>query len=362
MNILGKQKLKAYDAENLKYLGVCLNRARSPKENIGEIPPLKVNTQGLERAVRALPKEDRETVEKFWGLTGGPNHSRKSGLKSDLAFVNMFKEAVKSMRKLFWIDYIRIYDENFEQLIQIVMKKTNKNGVTYLSDIEAIKYLVGFFILIWNGPKMSYEEDLLEFDTDFEEEDATCDEYAIIKDMCRILDGYPDNSVNLQLLVSFFEMMRFEDKLLAKNCVSIDISEDCKYTSEPEAIFEIKRKLGSSVSREPQINPKQIETVKTFCQIRRLKEQIFKYGAWNITSALIIGNTVNIQDFAKTMSKIYRYWSWGDKLEEFKIGEQIKLRVSTGIRNLDVYHIGGLEFTDPEEIDFLYISREMLPV
>ena len=358
---MGNKKLKAYDAENLKHLGVCVNRARPEIEGDKETPNIKVNLIGLEKAVKALPKKDRETIERFWGLNGGPNHSKKIGLtqKNDVAYQNMFKEAIQSFRKLFWVDYVNMYDENFNELVQIILKKVNKDNATKISDIEVIKYLIGFFILIWNGPKMSFEENLLEIDNDYENE-ATCDEYAIMKYMYVILKAYPDKSVNLKLLIEFFEMLDFQDKLVAKKSVGLEIEYDCRVSCESKAILETKKKMNIASVNAQGINPNQVETARVCTDIRRFKERAFKFGPWARTCELIIGNIIPIEEFMQIIAEIYKKWSWTDEFEKFSTGKKVAIRTSSEVRNLDIYNIGGLEFTDLEEVDFLYSNRNFI--
>lgn len=339
---MGKQRTKAYELEALENLGVTLAKA-SPPIGENEFPPIKANSDGLEKAIRMLPKKDRENVEKFWGLTGGTNHSKKVGLftSKDIAYQEMFNKAIKSMRKLYSISFLDMYDDNLKFFIYRLSRKVKNNAIYDISNLEVIKYIVMFFIFIWNGPRMSYEDDSMSIDSE-DYGDSTCDEYAMLKDACLILDNYPEGSFNLQLLISFIEMLDYQDMLVLKKSMGFDISEDC---SKLDGVLD-----GVTLS------PNEIECVNTFDKIRSFKEKIFGYGAWEVTNNLIVGNTVELQAFMNELNKVHRNWS---KIEEYKAGQK-RIRTSSEIRTLDVYNIGGLEFTDPNEICFLYLTLDFI--
>ena len=59
----------------------------------------------LEKAIKSLPKADRENIERFFGLAGGPNHSKKKATNKDIAFIKMREAALESVYKLFQIEY-----------------------------------------------------------------------------------------------------------------------------------------------------------------------------------------------------------------------------------------------------------------
>ena len=63
-----------------------------------------------------------------------------------------------------------------------------------------------------------------------------------------------------------------------------------------------------------------------------------------------------MDSFMEEMNKIHKNW---ESIEEYKVRQET-LMTSKEIRKLDVYNIGGLEFTDPDEIRFLYLERELI--
>lgn len=325
------KRLEAYNLEALKYLKKHVQQVRLRLDDAGKIPEMMVNLKGLEEAVKALPKTDKENIEQFWGLNGGTNHSKRllSTRPKDKAYIAMYNKARKSMRELFVLDYVKRYDDNLNLLIRQIIRKVDKEGVTGISDFEVMKYLLVFFIYIWNGPKMSFEDDFMSVDTRCAG-DSICDEYVMLQYIWLILNEYPDNSVNLQLIMDWLEMLDYQDMLMIKKSLNIELPEEC--------------------------NSKQIQKLRTYTEIREFKEKIFAYGAWDITTELIVGNPTNLELFVKELNKIRRNWS---RIRDYKVYER-KLKTINELRFLEVYNIGELEFTDPYEVMFLYLERNLI--
>lgn len=296
----------------------------------------KVNFDCLENAVRNLPREDRKNVEKFWGLTGGPNHSRKLGISNDIAFIQMRDVAISSMKKLFDLDYVFMYDEHLKAIVGQLMKKIKKDGIQ-ISDLDAIKYLLMFLVVLQNGPKMSFEEDPMSIDTACKD-NFMFDEYAVIERAYKKLKDWPDNCISLKLIKGMLEMLDFKDILSVQKSFGIPIPK--------EAIL-----IGYRYE--------EIETILSFGQMRNFKERVFSFGDWEVTTSLIFGNKdgeIKLGKFAECLNEIRKDWS---KIAKFKTGQK-KLRTSREIRTLDVYNIGGLEFTDIYEVMFLYLERNYI--
>lgn len=327
----GNKKVKAYVPVNLENFGksiILIRHERDGGENVFEF---KVNLEGLQKAVQTLPKDDRETVEKFWGLTGGPNHSKKlvNPNMKDTAFFQMRNKAIISLRKLLTLDYMIMYDENLTKLIDEVCKKVNKKGID-IPNMEIVKYLMAFSIYIDNGPKMCFEKEPMSIDSSLDDA-LLIDEYEVLKQISEEIDEYQDESINLRLLMGFFEMVDVRDMLIMKKSIGIKMTD---------------------------FNSKDIETVKSVLSIRNFKERLFPYGAWDVTSMLIVGDIkgINFDSFKDALNE--NSVDWIEKIETFKTNETKTLKTSKGIRTLSVYRVGELEFTDPHEVDFLYLYAE----
>jgi len=330
---LGNKKNQGYVPEALASLGKALELIRRPKKGVVGVPVLRVNLKGLETAVKAIPKKEREIIEKFWGLNGGTNHSKKiaSCPANDVAYINMRNTAVVALRTLLQLDYMIQYDEHLDFLIGKIASKINRDEEK-ISDLECSKYLMAFIIFVCNGPKMDFEDDPMVVDTDCDE-NASFDQYMMLEEIHQAIYKIPDRSINFQLLLNFFEMLDVKDAIAIQKSVGIEIPTEWEKT--------------------------EVEELKTIAQLRRFKERVFLYGPWNVTNGLIFGNyedRIKLEEFAKSIDVIRKNWS---KILDFRAGEQT-LRTTSEVRTLSVYNIGGLEFTDVYEVMFLYLERNLL--
>ena len=199
---------------------------------------------------------------------------------------------------------------------------------------------MGFLIYVDNGPKMSFEEDPMSIDTELNGA-FLFDEYELLHQMCEELARYPDKSINIKLLISFFDMLDFKDVLSIKKSIGVQIPRE----SLPD---EFKYEYIED-----------IEIVRSVSKIRAFKEKIFPYGAWEVTCALILGNAdekIKLDEVMKSMNSVRRDWS---RVANFKSGQK-SLQTASELRTLDVYNIGGLEFTDIYEVMFLYLERNFI--
>lgn len=329
---MGKKVTQAYILENLEYLAKSLVHIRDARSKGGYAA---INLDGLQKAIMTLPRKDRENIERFWGLKGGINHSKKlvSLTGKDVAFIRMSNDAIISLRTLFRLNFLYMYDENVKAMINILARKINKKGID-ISNIDAIKYLEVFLVILQNGPKMSFEEDPMAVDTETSDE-LTFDEYSIIKNAFNELRNIPEESINLKLIHDMLDMLDFKDILAIKKsfCIKVPKDETAKEFRDDE-----------------------IEEMYTLSQIRSFKERAFAYGCWDVATELILGNTdtsSNLDEFMVCLDTIRKDWS---KVVDFKVGQR-QLRTSHELRTLDVYNIGDLEFTDIYEVMFLYLER-----
>lgn len=330
---MGNKKTQGYVPEALASLGKALELIRRPKKGVVGVPILRVNLEGLQTAVKALPKKEREIIEKFWGLDGGTNHSKKisSCPANDVAYINMRNTAVVALRALLQLDYMIQYDNHLDLIIAKIASKINRDEEK-VSDLECAKYLMAFIIFVCNGPKMDFEDDPMIVDTDCNE-NASFDQYMMLEEIYGAIHKLPDGCINFQLLLNFFEMLDVKDAIAIQNSVGIPIPKEWQN--------------------------EEIEELKTIAQLRRFKERVFPYGPWNVTNGLIFGNhenRINLDEFAKSIDVIRKDWS---KILDFKCGEQT-LRTTSEVRTLNVYKIGGLEFTDAYEVMFLYLERNLI--
>lgn len=333
---MGKRRVAvAYDPDNLVFLAKHLGQLKYSRSEGGHAA---INVDGLETAIKALPRKDREKIENYWGLTGGTNHSKKlvNINSKDVAFIRQSEEAITSLRNLFRLDYMDLYDEDLKNMVYVLNRKMNKRGIN-ISDLDAVKYLVAFMVILQNGPKMSFEDDPMAVDTE-SSEGLTFDEFSVVKGAYKDFADFPDECINLKLIQDFLDMLDFYDTLTIKKSFCIEVPQK----EIPVWCWNME-----------------VEPIYSFGEIRNFKERIFQYGCWEVTTELIRGNVPEkekMREFMKCLDTIRKDWS---KIASFKAGQK-QLRTPHELRTLDVYNIGGLEFSDIYEVMFLYLERNLI--
>ena len=256
----------------------------------------------------------------------------------------MCKRAVEALKKMSNLELARTYDASVDRMINLVSKKINKDGVTDISNFDSVKYLMVFFIVIENGPKLSFEIDPM---TVKNVDKGFClDEYEALKELCEQLEGQPDKIINLRLIKNLLEMLGFKNQVTIRENFRIKSPE---LFSQDE--IQTLESLGVNISEITSI--KSIQEIMTFGSIRDFKESVFKYGAWEVTSQIIQGETKGLEDLKEELGRIYKHKDWVSRIEEYKTRDVKQIYISTGFVTLDIYRICGFEFTDPCEIDFL---------
>lgn len=328
-----RQQVK-YSRQALENMAFQLSCIRQPLKG-GMIPKIQIDLDELEKTIGTLSKKERELLEKFWGLIPGTtNHGKQINKKHDIAYQNMMKHTLEVMKKLLSIEYLYRYDQEAKHVVNEMLGKINKEGVEYVSDIDAIKYLILFLIFFVGGPRMLFEgkEDKINLK---EEENGHFDEYALLKvtweESGRVLQ---DKSIKLKLLIEAIRMFDLKDVVAMQRFVNLPISKD-DYDVETEVL-------------------------SSFKQIRLFKEKIFPYGAWDVSSSLIYGSEINDIDLTELVESFSMLRANWESIATFKTKQQITLYTSEGERQLDCYKIGKLTFTDIYEVMFLYVSRSLL--
>lgn len=215
-------------------------------------------------------------------------------------------------------------------LIDMLAAKIDK-GEMRISNLEAAKYLEAFVIFVLNGPKLNFENDPLKIDEEIQGECSLAD-WSLLRELCADINCLADKSINLKLMIDFLEFRNYIDSLIIKKSMEIELPVDC--------------------------DEEDVEVIRTYTQFREFKEKLFPYGPWNVTSILFIGDPkdeIKLEGFMEELNSIRKDWS----IEKYKTG-QMSLQTATELREFNVYTIGGLEFTDPEEVMFLYLERNLI--
>lgn len=330
-----KRQNVSYDRESLNQMALEINRIRRPMVE-GKIPHLQINLDDLEKTVKGLPVKEREKLEKFWGLVPGTIKRYKNPLfkiVGDLALKNMADDATRILFKLISIEYLYMFDGNARKLVNDFASKINKRGFEAMSDIDALNYLIIFFVFICGGPQMNYDNEKQKIQYE-KEKLGHFDKFGLLNAIWED-SGHklPDHSINLGLLISVIEMFELKDVIAMKKYVGLPISiEDSDIETEPTS---------------------------TFWDIRKFKERIFSQGEWVITNYLIYNQGSKKLDLSAFEEKIAELRSNWNTVYEFEV-ESSTMKTSEGEKRINIYKIGGLGFSDIYEVMTLYICRNYL--
>lgn len=339
---MGKNKKKDYDKSALKNLASHICHMRKPIEE-KLFPKLAIDIDGLEKAILQLERKERESLEHFWGLVPGTmDQSKRFYSKkrkaNDVAYMNMFEAMTEAAKKLLSIEMLYLYDKEVKRLISQIASKINKTDVEDISDIDAVKYLIIFWVFISGGPNMFYEQQGEEIETKYDES-GNFDQYALLKstweDSTNLLE---DHSINLKLLIETIQMFDLKD------------------------VIAMKRFAGLPISRW-ELEMESVEPLSNFGKVRKFKQKLFQYGEWEVTVHLIynngVGKKVKLQRFSNQFSKLRS--DWDNNVREYESGTR-KIKSSMGVREVVNYNIGGLEFTDIYEVMNLYVNRNSISI
>lgn len=326
-----KQRTVNYDRTNLQGLANYMEGVRTPVSG-GHLPRFQISLDGLEATIKSLPNKARQTIEKFWGLTPGTiNHSCNRASLGDVAYRRMFSDSKEVLKNIFTLEYSSKYEPNVEATIHKLAKKVNKSGLQ-MSDVEVVNYLNMLFVFFYGGPNMFFEtEDAINTEVN---EEATLDEYALLVETWEELkDRVPDGSINLKLLIQAIEMFDLKDIITMKNFSHINVNKEDRKAVE------------------------KVEEVKNLQQVRKFKEKLFPYGGWWTTIDLILQpSEVDLIRFMEYLDLFRQDW---ENIQLFKFGTKT-IMTTQGQKELQVYNIGGLEFTDPYEVMLLYVARNLI--
>ncbi len=320
---MGKKRNSGrYDQTNLDVLIDFIKVIRTPYKQSS----IAISNVELEATIKGLPNRERKCVETFFGLVPGTINHYQCQKYNELAYQNMANAAFAVLKKLGTLEYLEKYSRTVRKAITRLTSKVDSTGI-FLSKVEQAQYLILLAMILDAGPKMSFDADSPSNDVD----SKMFDDYAVVVELNRILDECPNTSINLRLLIEVLEMFDLKDVAVMKKTVNLRVAEN---------------------PQEP------IVPLKNIGEIRKFKERIFPYGAWNLVTDLILGSKENL-DFSalgEDLEKFRKDWD----LQRFNSGNVCVLDTSTGQRTLNIYTIGGFNFTDPYEVMFLCVSRNIL--
>lgn len=327
-----KKRAEDYDKEALITLARNINHCRKPRPEV-KIPELQISLEKLKEVIQILSRDDREALERFWGLIPG---TRKHYMrfpkrnKKDIALAYMFDNSKKAIYSLMKIEYLHIYAENVQVLIADLVKKMDKAGAEEVSDIDAIKYLIIYLIFIEGGPSLLFEGDGHQIDLK-KEERFNFDEFAVLQTFWEAFGLHcKDYSINLALIIEIVEMFDLKDVITMKSFVRLPVSKEDKDI--------------------------QVEDVSSFKAVRFFKERLFPAGAWEFTSRLVLCDEIEKETLERVADHFMNLRrNWNDFLN-FKHGTK-RVNTSAGEREILTYKIEDFEFTDIYEVMVLTVCK-----
>ena len=331
---MAKEKQQAYDKQNLRMLVSEINILRGRMQNKA-ITFISADLDKLEEAIKMLPKKDRQTLEKFWGLIPGTiNHSKRLNSSSfkDQAFERMKEETTAVIQKLLKVDYLSLFDRNFPKYYENILLRINKEGCEEVSDLDAIKYLMLFQVFVEGGQRLfeEDEEDTISLES---EKSMIFDEYMLFKLMYEERIAFlPYESINLKLLIEIVSLFDTKDVVAMKKYARLPVKKSEDYDEDFPS---------------------------TFAEIRKFKERIFAYGPWNIAVNLVYGSNVEQEEVEELKKYFNLFRSDFNSVWSLRKEDTISLKFSEGVKEVKTFQIGNMKFSDIDEMVALYVCKNL---
>ena len=327
-----KRKAQSYDKEALSLLIKQMNFSRKPLR--GKLSPLEIDPERLEKVISCmLPKEDKEAIEKLFGLVPGSichikaHWTKKS---SDKAYQEMLRKGLLAIERMMTVEYLSVFDKNVFHIVKDIISRVDRSGYESMPEISIIKYIKLMLIFFIGGPKLFYESDGQEIDAKIDQM-GKFDDYALLEDTWRVsCKDLPENAISLKLLLETLSNFDWKDIQQMKSFVGLPYDKNVE-----------------------------VQTFYNFSDIRKFKEKLFPYGEWSATLGIIYyakSEDMHFPEFVELFSEFRKDWNVLDRY----ISEEIEIITSEGAKKVPTYQIAGIGFTDKYEIMCLYINRNCI--
>ena len=140
---------KTYQSEAFDFINLYLELISAKNRNLNEVPMFYI--KNLETEIHKLPKKERKTIEKFFGLSGGPKHYQKVLRPNDEALHAMYLATVDAASFLQSFDSIYAWHMECHDTISSVAKKVydpQNEYFRFAKDGDIIPEMVEYFISI----------------------------------------------------------------------------------------------------------------------------------------------------------------------------------------------------------------------
>lgn len=306
----------------MKYSEAGLNDLREVmlflRKRQGDLVPLDINLEGLEEAVRQLPKTTRKNVEKFFLVAHSPfqrycevNSNFFAWLKKPPdSIVRVAQEANRGALLLQELRFAQLYDKNVEELCDNAAINQGKDG---------IKRLEIYLTLIKGGSNFF-----------FDQEEKTKEVETEIIDMVSILSKWRESKpLRLEIVGEWEENFLFSDE---------------KRRLDTMFSYRIPISSGGGGRENP----------ITFKNVKKLKKDLFPRGPWETVEALVEGRILKVAGLATLRRQDSYEWrhSYDQRFYE-RVGEKTLPNGET----IPLYRVRGVRssfaFTDIGEVLFL---------
>lgn len=146
---------KKYQSEAFDFINLYLELISAKNRNLAEVPMFYI--KNLETEIHKLPKKERKSIEKFFGLSGGPKHYQKVLRPNDEALHAMYLATVDAASFLQSFDSIYAWHMECHDTISSVAKKVYDPQHKY-SDICKAKLAHVYYRYIKGFQYMSYDD------------------------------------------------------------------------------------------------------------------------------------------------------------------------------------------------------------
>lgn len=343
-----KRKDVPYERNGLQCVA---NSLQKNKQSLQSYQKDLLSLDGLEVAIKKMPKDQREIVEKFFGLLPGTiNHSIKYQAWEntfprkplDVSMATLSQKAHDYIMYLYSLDYSVLYDGNLQPIISKLLTKIDRTNISGLTDLEIIKYLLIYLEIICEGP--NFYSDLTQNYSDYAEQIMVFDHYLLLRQAWNsFLASISNASFNMALIVEWVQTLNLRDR--AKILQSFNLS--------------IPNELVDYVEGSP---------LHTFSEIRAFKEHLFPDGPWHIFECIVFEDDIqkfDIEALGEMFSLIRQ--NSRDLLQSYKSTYKTDDLLQTPTqKQYPIYRFGSenylYQFTDIDELYSLYTMRNCLEI
>lgn len=315
---------KGYRSDDESYK-LLLNIVCGPKK------ATEANLRNFKKAIKELPWEKKSNLMRYFGLDGGFNYyehvmrKRRAGMFITASEVMMEQKADRAIKELRSPEFMRMFHEGTRELVKEIAKKTYGES----DELTAIKWVEVYVIMILNGSFLAYDETEDVRDDKWLEREK---EFHINRTtiLAEVYENFIKNLKNGEILIpvikGWVENLDIDDQITVLNFFGLEVPEYLKEYSGKE--------------------------IDNFLELRRFKEKIFPNGRWASDGFLFLRRGIPDEETVKSFCEIFRLRREGTK---YQLAEPEIYNFGTGKKMVRFFTIQdgekeAMAFPDPFEI------------